>query len=78
MGRPRARRRTPKSDTRRMKAAAACRRHLRDLKRAHGRPPPDIEIEPSFRPQFFSPAPLNSYCTSPASLCEAFAGEFAK
>jgi len=73
MGKSRARRRTPKSNTRRMKAVAACAAHLRDLKRAHGRPPPDMPSEPSIGPRYLSPAPLSSYCTSPASLCEEFA-----
>jgi hypothetical protein len=73
MGRSRARRRAPKSNTRRVKAIAACARHLKDLKVAHGRPPPDVEIEPGIGARFFSPASLNSYCTSPASLCVEFA-----
>jgi hypothetical protein len=56
-----------------VKAIAACARHLKDLKVAHGRPPPDVEIEPGIGARFFSPASLNSYCTSPASLCVEFA-----
>jgi hypothetical protein len=72
MGRSHARRRTPKSNMRRTKAIAACARHLKDLKRAHGRPPPDVEIEQRIA-RFFPPAPLSSYCSSPASLCAEFA-----
>ena len=69
MGRARARRRAPKGKTRRMAAVAACAAHLRDLERAHGRPPPDVEIASGAVPCRPSPTASSSYCTSPAELC---------
>jgi hypothetical protein len=42
---------------------------LRDLKRWHGRPPPDVAIRPSAFPVRIEPAPVSSYCTSSAELC---------
>jgi hypothetical protein len=69
MGRARARRRAPKQKTARMAAIAACAAHLRDLRRAHRQPPPDIEVAPEPVPYRPSPTPASSYCTSPAELC---------
>ncbi len=73
MGRARARRRAPKIDTARIKSIAACAAHLRDLKRAHDRPPPDMEETPAPALRRFSPPATSSYCTSPAELCAEFA-----
>jgi hypothetical protein len=73
MGKARVRRRAPKTGTARMKAVAACAAHLRDLKRAHRRPPPDAEAAPEPTLRRLSPAPQSSYCTSPAELCAEFA-----
>jgi hypothetical protein len=69
MGRARARRRASKEKTARMAAIAACAAHLRDLKRAHVRPPPDVEVAPELVPWRPSQPPASSYCTSPADLC---------
>jgi hypothetical protein len=68
-GRARARRRARKKDTARMAAIAACAAHLRDLKRAHRQPPPDVEVAQEPVPRRLSPEPANSYCTSSAELC---------
>lgn len=62
-------RRKPKTDTARQKAAAACAKHLKDLKRAHGHAPPDVPVPASSTVRFISPVPDGSYCTSPAQLC---------
>ena len=72
MGKSRARRRAPKTESLRKEAIRACAAHLRDLKRAHRLPPPDVPIARSL-PRRLSPAPLSSYCTSPAELCAEFA-----
>jgi hypothetical protein len=69
MGKPRARRRGPKIETRRMLAIIACAAHLKDLKRAHRQPPPDVEVAPSAGLRRLAPTPPHSYCTSPAQLC---------
>ncbi len=61
--------RKPNSETARQKAARACAKHLRDLKRAHGRPPPDVKVPTSSTVRLISPVPDGSYCTSPAQLC---------
>jgi hypothetical protein len=68
-GRTRARRRARKKDTARMAAIAACAAHLRDLKRAHGRPPPDVEVAQQLVPRRPAAEAAQSYCTSPAELC---------
>lgn len=69
MGKARPRRRAPKIDTARMEAIAACAAHLRDLKRVHGAPPPEVEVSASGTPQRLAPVAASSYCTSPAELC---------
>ncbi len=63
------RRRKPKPDTARQKAVRASAKHLKDLKRAHGRPPPDVKVRQSSTVRLISPVPEGSYCTSPAQLC---------
>jgi hypothetical protein len=60
--------RAPKVMTRRMKAVAACAAHLKDLHRAHGRPPPDVQVGEGL-PQRIAPVAPSSYCVSPADLC---------
>ncbi len=69
MGNARLRRRAPKIDTDRMAAIAACAAHLRDLKRVHGAPPPDVEVATRGTPHRLAPIAARSYCTSPAELC---------
>ncbi len=46
-----------KTETGRERARLACARHLRDLKRAHGKPPADVAIKPSAIPARLAPAP---------------------
>jgi hypothetical protein len=72
MDKSRARRRAPKTETLRVEAIKACAAHLRDLKRAHRRPPPDVAVAHG-APRRLSPTPPISYCTSPAELCAEFA-----
>ena len=65
----RARRRAPKTQTERMENVIACRRHLRDLREAHGQAPPDVAIATTSVPMRIAAEPTSSYCTSPAALC---------
>lgn len=69
MGKSRARRRAPRTQTERGESISACTAHLRDLKRAHGAPPPDIAETRRSVPARISATPTGSYCTSPAQLC---------
>ena len=62
-------RRPPRSNTERQQAAGACAAHLRDLRRAHGRPPADVALPKVAIPLHLSGEPIASYCTSPANLC---------
>jgi hypothetical protein len=63
------RRRPPRTQTDRQDGADACVAHLRDLKRAHGRPPADIELTSLSVPLRPALAPVASYCTSAGELC---------
>ncbi len=67
------RRRPPKTETERQETVNACAAHLRDLKRAHGRPPADVGLASVAIPQRLSGEPVASYCTSPAQLCAELA-----
>jgi hypothetical protein len=69
MGKARARRRAPKTETERAIAERACRAHLRDLERAHRRAPPDVVLPSRSVPRRLDPVPVASYCSSPAALC---------
>ena len=69
MGNPTERRRAPKTLTARAESVRACRRHLRDLKEAHGEPPPDIVTQSRSVPARLAPEPVSSGCVSPAALC---------
>jgi len=62
-------RRRKSKATAREKAAAACAKHHRDLKRAHGNPPPDVKVHSRSTAPLISPVPEGSWCTSPAQLC---------
>ena len=73
MGNARARRRAPKTQTERAENASACAAHLRDLRRAHRGPPPDIVLPRRSVPLRLSPEPVASYCTSPGQLCAELA-----
>ena len=73
MGKARARRRAPRNETERAASERACRAHLRDLERAHGRAPPDVAVPGRSIPVRIAPEPIASYCTSPAALCAELA-----
>jgi hypothetical protein len=60
-------------DTAREKSARACAKHLADLKRAHGDPPPDVLLPSRSVVRLVSPVPDASWCTSPAQLCAELA-----
>ena len=66
-------RKKPKIDTARQEAMRVCARHLRDLKREHGRPPADVPLRSNPVPPLISPTPAGSWCTSPAQLCAELA-----
>ncbi|MBV8473535.1 MAG: hypothetical protein JO234_08975 [Hyphomicrobiales bacterium] len=61
-------RRPPKSQTERQEAVGACAAHLRDLKRAHRRPPADVDLPKVAVPRRLT-GETASFCTSPADLC---------
>ena len=63
------RRKPPKIDSERAEAIRACDHHLKDLRRAHARPPADVRVCMTRTPCFIAPVPTSSYCTSPALLC---------
>jgi len=67
------RRKPPKVDTARMEAIRSSARHLKDLKRAHERPPADVRLPSNPIPRLISPVPSASWCTSPAQLCAELA-----
>ena len=62
-------RRPPRTKTERQQATGACSAHLRDLQRAHGRPPADVSLSKVAIPQRLTGEPVASSCTSPAALC---------
>jgi hypothetical protein len=63
----------PTADTARERSARACAKHLDDLKRAHGNPPPDVNVPSRSVVRLVSPVPEGSWCTSPAQLCAELA-----
>lgn len=67
------RRRPQRVDTERGEAIRACARHVMDLMRFHGSPPPDVRVMMRRTPRFVAPFPESSYCTSPAVLCAEIA-----
>jgi len=56
-------------DTLRQRAVRACRKHLKDLRQAYGRPPPDVIVRSEAVPKRIAPVEPCSYCSSPAELC---------
>lgn len=62
-------RRPPRTRTERQQAAGVCAAHLRDLRRAHSRPPADVVLPKVAIPSRLTGEPTASYCTSPANLC---------
>jgi hypothetical protein len=69
MGNCRPRRRAPKTKTERAETADACAAHLRDLRRVHGDPPPDVVVAQRSVPRRLTAEPTASFCTSPGQLC---------
>ena len=63
------RRRPPKVDTEQMALKRASARHLKDLRRWHAEPPPDVKVNMRGIPKLVPPILEQSYCTSPAALC---------
>ena len=66
-------RKPPRTDTERTELIRASARHLRDLRREHGRPPADVPVPSNPIPRLVSPVPAGSWCTSPAQLCAELA-----
>lgn len=58
-----------KTETERERTRRACQRHLRDLQRAYGKPPPDVRVKTSPVPERLSGPAASSNCTSPGALC---------
>ena len=58
-----------KTETERERSRRACARHLQDLRRAYGSPPPDVAVKASRFPVRLTPTPASSSCTSPGALC---------
>ncbi len=58
-----------KTETQRERGRLACARHLKDLKRAHKAPPPDVRVKSTPIPARISATPTSSSCTSPGALC---------
>jgi len=56
-------------DTDHQRAIRACRRHLKDLRAAHTRPPADVVISSRAIPVRIAPVEIASFCSSPANLC---------
>lgn len=73
MGLSPSRRRAPDPDTARVKAERACRRHLKDLRRAHAPPGPELVLPSRSVPRRVEPAQWASFCSSPAQMCAELA-----
>ena len=58
-----------KTQTERERSRRNCLRHLKDLQRAHGKPPPDVRLKPVAVPARLAGAEFASSCTSPSALC---------
>ena len=62
-----------KTETERERGRRACARHLKDLKRAHDRPPPDVAVKSTPIPVRIEATPASSSCTSAGALCAELA-----
>lgn len=62
-----------KSRTRKRATIEACAAHLKDLKAAHGKPPPDVPLVSRAIPQRLEPVPTASWCSSPGQMCAELA-----
>jgi hypothetical protein len=60
-------------DTARERLTRASLAHLRDLRRAHPVPPPDVSLASVTVPRRLTGEPTASYCSSPAQLCAELA-----
>ncbi len=69
----RRRRKQADIDTQRMKAIRASAAHLRDLKRAHKIPPPEVKLPWRAAVRLVCPIPDASWCSSPAQMCAELA-----
>jgi hypothetical protein len=58
-----------KTETECERSRRACARHLRDLKRIYGVPPPDVAVRVRAIPARLTATPFSSSCTSPGALC---------
>ncbi len=58
-----------KTQTEHERSRRASARHLKDLKRAHGKPPPDVAVKRTSVPKRLEATPESSSCTSPSALC---------
>ena len=63
------RRRRPRAETNHQRLVTACAAHLRDLRRVHRAPPPDLAIASVAIPARLSGPERASYCGSPAAMC---------
>ena len=63
----------PEIDTLRELAIRAAAAHLADLRRAHGRPPADVELPSRLAVRLVCPIPDASWCSSPAQMCAELA-----
>jgi hypothetical protein len=68
-----ARRRKARIETERMEAIRASADHLADLRRAHGRPPPDVPLPSRAAVRLVCPILEYSWCSSPAQMCAELA-----
>ena len=67
------RRKKARTETRRMEAIRASAAHLADLRRAHGKPPPDVRLPSRAAVRLVCPIPDASWCSSPAQMCAELA-----
>jgi hypothetical protein len=58
-----------KPETERERSRRVCAKHLQDLRRALGAPPPDVAVKATAIPLRLAPTPASSSCTSPGALC---------
>lgn len=66
-------RRLPRTKTKHQLLVTACAAHLRDLRRVHRVPPPDLAIPSVAIPAQLSGPDAASYCSSPAAMCAELA-----
>jgi hypothetical protein len=66
-------RRRPRTETDHQLRVAACAAHLRDLRRVHRVPPPELAIASVAIPARISGVERASYCGSPAAMCAELA-----